>query len=78
MCCIAVLAQYFSRCDYVVGVLQDLHNTSAVLATEVVLQYLHNTSTEVATVVVLHDRTTLEMLPLWLLYCSTCTIVQQL
>ena len=37
----------------VFGVLQDLHNTSAGLATVVVLQYLHNTSTEVVTVVVL-------------------------
>jgi len=61
----------------VVGVLQYLHNTSAILAAVVVLHYLHNTSAEVATVAVLHDCTTLEML-LWLLYCCTCTIVQQM
>jgi len=63
----------------VVVVLQVLHKTSADVTTVVgVLQDLHNTSPVLTTVVVLHDCTTLEMLLLWLLYCCTCMIFQQM
>jgi CobQ-like glutamine amidotransferase family enzyme len=78
---VAVVLQYLQNTSADEGnvfVLKYKHSTSADIATVViVLQYWHSTSAEVATVVVLHDCTTLEMLLLWLLYCCTCTVVQQ-